>query len=224
MKATTVPLPTPSAQPATELWLVRHAEVEERYQRAFGGRIDMALSARGTEQAAALAQYWHQTSFAALYASPMRRVQQTLAPSLGNGLPPPVVLAELREIDFGDWSGLRFEEIEAKYGVSISAWLELLDSGGIPKAESVPLLRSRVEGCLQQILRKHPGERVAVACHGGVIRVVLSLLLGLPLPQFGAFKIDYASITQVLLRPGEVRLQLLNFAPWRDLRRAAAAN
>ena len=39
----------------TQLALVRHGEVEEAYQRVFGGRIDMSLSPRGHEQAAALA-------------------------------------------------------------------------------------------------------------------------------------------------------------------------
>ena len=36
---------------ATKLFLIRHAEVEERYHKVFGGRIDMGLSRRGQEQA-----------------------------------------------------------------------------------------------------------------------------------------------------------------------------
>src|SRR5947208_16246680 len=92
--------------PGTRLWLVRHAEVEERYQGVFGGRMDIELSPRGHEQAAALASYLAQRSFAGLYASPMKRVQQGVAPLLANGAPRAVILPELREVDVGDWTGL----------------------------------------------------------------------------------------------------------------------
>lgn len=201
----------------TELWLIRHAEVEERFQGVFGGRLDILLSPRGQQQAAALASYLRPIAFGGLYASPMQRVQLTLAPMLGDSMPQPVILSELREVDFGDWTGLRFEEIESKYGVSVSAWLEQLERGAVPNAERIEALRARLEGCLAQILSKHIGERVAIVCHGGVIRGLLSILLKWPLSQMAAFKVDYTSITRVLLRPAEVRVQLLNFTPWREL-------
>ena len=43
--------------PATRLLLIRHGEVEARYQGIFGGRIDMNLSPRGRQQAKILAEY-----------------------------------------------------------------------------------------------------------------------------------------------------------------------
>ena len=65
----------------TRLFLLRHAEVEEKYHRIFGGRIDMNLSALGHEQAGKLAGYLAGTTFDAMYVSPMKRAQQTLAPT-----------------------------------------------------------------------------------------------------------------------------------------------
>jgi broad specificity phosphatase PhoE len=210
-------------EPSTELWLIRHAEVEERYHRVFGGRIDMGLSPRGKEQAAALARYLLLTPFAAVYASPMQRVQQTLAPFLVNGTPKPVVLPGLREVDFGDWTGLNFQQIEAKYQVSVSSWLEQLEKGGIANAERLASLDARLGDCLRQVLSQHAGQRVAIACHGGVIRGLLRLLLDLPLSRMSSFEVDYASITQVEMFPSGPRVQLLNFAPWRDLPPSAPA-
>ena len=200
----------------TRLWLIRHAEVETRYQRVFGGRIDMELSPRGHQQAAVLAEYLHQRPFAALYASPMRRVQQTLAPLAVNGMPQPIFLPDLREVDFGDWTGLTWEEVHARFQIRAFQWLDQLECAAIPKAESAQMLRARVEPCLRQILARHLGQRVAIACHGGVIRMVLAILLDLPLAKMAAFEIDYASLTQLVLLPGQVEVQLLNFAPWRD--------
>ncbi|MEI6779589.1 MAG: histidine phosphatase family protein [Verrucomicrobiota bacterium] len=202
---------------ATRLLLIRHAEVEARYQGVFGGRIDMDLSPRGHEQAAALAKYLHAKPLHAIYASPMRRVQQTLIPVLENGAPKPDIMPDLREVDFGDWTGQSLDQLQAKFGVSASAWLEQLECGGIANAESGKTFRERVAPCLERILADHPGQQVAIFCHGGVIRMLLSILLHWPLGSMAMFEIEYASLTQVGLRPNKARVQLLNFTPWREM-------
>lgn len=212
-----IPTARPAAPPATRLLLIRHAEVEARYQGVFGGRIDMELSPRGHQQAGILATHLRSKRLGAIYASPMRRVQQTLAPLLVNGAPKPVILPDLREVDFGDWTGLTWDQVQAKFGVTALSWLEQLDCGGIANAECGETLRERVEPCLQRILADHAGQTVAIFCHGGIIRVLLGMLLRWPLSSMAAFEIEYASLTQVVLRPPKVRLQLLNFAPWREM-------
>lgn len=199
----------------TRLLLIRHAEVETRYHRVFGGRIDMNISPLGHTQAAALADFLRHRPLDAIYASPMKRVQQTLAPLLNNGAPRPIVLPDLREVDFGDWTGLNYEEVLEKYGVTASAWLDELERGTIPNAETGATYRTRVEPCLQKILTGHNGKTVAVYCHGGVTRMMLAILLGLPLPKTEAFQIDYASVTDVAIGPERTRIELLNFTPWR---------
>jgi broad specificity phosphatase PhoE len=200
----------------TRLWLIRHAEVEARYQGVFGGQIDMALSPRGLEQAAALAGYLRSKPIGAIYASPMKRVQQTLQPWAVNGVPRPIIVPELREVDFGVWTGLTFGQVQERFGVSAWEWLNQLECAAVPGAECAATFRSRVEPCLRRIIRRHPGEEVAIACHGGVIRMLLAILLDLPLSRMGCFQIEYASLTQVRLRPEQTELQLVNFTPWRE--------
>jgi broad specificity phosphatase PhoE len=199
----------------TRLLLIRHAEVEARYQRVFGGRIDMDISPRGYAQAAALADFLRHQSLDAIYTSPMKRVQQTLAAFLNNGAPSPLVMSDLREIDFGDWTGLNYQQVQEKYGVSASAWLDQLERAAIPNAETAVACRARVEACLQKVLLGHAEKTVAIFCHGGVTRIMLAILLELPLPKTESFQIDYASITEVTIRPERTRIELLNFAPWR---------
>jgi broad specificity phosphatase PhoE len=121
---------------SAHLFLVCHAEVEERYQRVFGGRIDMELSPRGHQQAEVLAQFLHGLQPNAIYASPMKRVHQTLAPLLQNSAPSPTILPDLREVDFGDWTGLTWEGVREKFGVSAFEWLHQLERNGISNAES----------------------------------------------------------------------------------------
>jgi broad specificity phosphatase PhoE len=201
----------------TRLFLLRHAEVETRYHRIFGGRIDMDLSARGLEQAGALAKYLRPKSFDAIYASPMKRVQQTLAPLLAGRATVPAILPGLREVDFGDWTGLSWEQVREKFNRSAYDWLNQLELDAIPNAESGKTFRARVEPCVQQILRDHPGQRVVVACHGGTIRMILSILLALPFSQMALFEIEYASLSQIHCSANKTEIQLLNFTPWRDV-------
>lgn len=205
-------------QSTISLLLIRHGEVEEKYHRIFGGRLDMNLSPAGHEQAAILARYLRSKSVHAIYSSPMKRVQQTLAPYKAESPLTPVIMPDLREVDFGDWTGHGWEEIQTKFGLSAYDWLELLDQSRIPNAEPGPAYRRRVETCIRQIIGNHDGQSVAVFCHGGIVRMLLSVILNLRLTTFAHFDVDYASLTEVALRPGrKPEVELMNFTPWRDL-------
>jgi broad specificity phosphatase PhoE len=203
--------------PATRLLLIRHGEVEARYQGIFGGRIDMNLSPRGKRQAQILAEYLRVKTIDAVYASPMKRVQQTLAPMLKLGRHEQTVFHDLREIDFGDWTGLNWIAVRDQFNFAVHEWLHQIEHPGAPNGESGRTFRARVEPCLRQIIQQHHGQNIAVFCHGGVIRMLLAILLDLPLPKTNSFEVEYASITQVALHPHMAEIELLNFTPWRDL-------
>jgi broad specificity phosphatase PhoE len=207
----------PQPLPITRLLLIRHAEVEVKYHRIFGGRIDMNLSPLGDKMAKTLAKYLKRKTIDAIYASPMKRVQQTLAPTLRLAVPAQTIMPGLREIDFGDWTGLGWKAVSERFGFEVHQWLEQIEHHGVPNGESGRVFRERVEPCIRQILLAHPGQNVAVFCHGGVIRMILSILLDLPLPKTNSFEIEYASITQVALHAHAAEVELLNFTPWRDL-------
>lgn len=202
--------------PPTQLAFIRHGEVEEAYLRVFGGRTDMNLSPRGHDQAAALAKWLERQHIDAVYASPMKRVQQTLAPFAKTNAwaQRAVMLESLREIDFGDWTGLTWDAVQEKFGVSAFQWLAELERGGIANAEHTQSYCGRVQTCVQDILQKHPRQNIVVFCHGGVIRTALAFLLGVPLPKMAGFEIDYASVTTVAVLPQKTEVQFLNFTPW----------
>jgi broad specificity phosphatase PhoE len=205
----------PPAAP-TRLLLVRHAEVETRYHRIFGGKIDMNLSPRGHEQARVLAQFLPSKQLEVIYASPMKRVQQTLAPFLNNGAPLQTILPDLHEVDFGDWTGLNWEQVGEKFNLLTHEWLEHIEHGIIPNGENGAQFRARIEPCLRKIIKDHPGQMTGIFCHGGVIRMILAILLETPLARTNMFEIEYASMTQIALWPSHAEIELLNFAPWRD--------
>ncbi len=201
----------------TRLYLLRHGEVEARYHRVFGGKIDMELSPLGHAQVTALAEYFQRHPPHAMYASPMKRVQQTLAPLAKMTGLSPIILPGLREVDFGAWTGLSWEQVYERFKVSAFDWLIELERGSIADAESTADFRKRVDESLRELLQHSPHKEIAVIAHGGVIRMLLSLILDLPFAKMSAFDIEYASITKVKLAPGKTEIELLNFTPWRDL-------
>lgn len=206
----------------TDLYLIRHGEVEARYHRVFGGRIDMDLSDRGREQAVRLSHWLATRQFDAVYASPMRRVQLTLEPSLRHFSTPQVILPGLREVDFGDWTGFGWDEVQQRFGMSALEWLQHLEADRVPGAEPVSQFRDRTRAALDTILAEQNGRTSAVFCHGGVIRMLLSQLLRLQFAWFERMEIDYASVTWISIRDtpprlGEAEAHLVNFTPWRDL-------
>lgn len=204
----------------TRIYFIRHGEVEAAYHQVFGGgRIDMGLSPLGHEHAQALVQWFGESPLDAVYLSPMRRVRETAAPLLeARGLEP-VVLEGLREVDFGDWTGFRWHDIQEKFGVVAFDWLEVLENGGISNGEDAEALRRRVRPCVRQILEENAYRSVAVVCHGGIVRVMLSLLLEMPLAHMAHFNVDYGSVTMLELQPHKkhaIEIELLNFCPLLD--------
>lgn len=201
----------------TQLYLIRHGEVEERYHRVFGGsRIDMELSPLGRQHGEAVARWLATTPLEAIYASPMVRVQQTLAPLASARNLQPTLIPGFREMDFGDWTGHRWDGIQENFGVSAFDWLEIIESPGIPNGESADALADRVRPALLKILHDHPHQSVAIFCHGGIIRVILALLLGQKLNYMSHFNIEYGSISIVEVQPEKkhaVEIELLNFCP-----------
>lgn len=176
----------------------------------------MDLSPFGHQQAAELANWLKRQRLDIVYASPMKRVQQTLAAMANNGAPNPVILPDLHEVHFGDWTGLGWEEVQDKFGISAFQWLDQLERGAIPNAETGAGYRARIEPCLRKILQESSRKNAAVFCHGGVIRMMLAILLDLPLSKMSAFEIDYASVTRVELFPHKTEVRFLNFTPWRE--------
>lgn len=204
-------------QPYTRLFLLRHGEVEERYQYVFGGRIDMNLSPHGRLQAAQLAAHLRQTKLDAIYVSPLKRARQTSCALLQHDGRTEIVHPGLREVDFGKWTGLSWQEVADKFGVHALDWLKALRYDQIPGSEPFAEFRGRVAKCLHEVLERHNGQNVALVCHGGVIRMLLALMLDLPLEKTSGFEVDYASVTVIGCDARGPLIQLLNFTPWRPL-------
>ncbi len=167
---------------ATRVILVRHAQplaYRPRLERdTLEGQDDPVLSSLGHEQALAVAESLAQRHIGAIYSSPLRRAMETAAP-LSELLRLDVhVLANLREVNLGEWEGgLVHQRISEHDPVWDEVWRrERWDA--IPGAEPNESLRSRVQAAIEEISSLHKQETVAVFTHDGVIAAALSVATG----------------------------------------------
>lgn len=167
---------------AAEILLVRHGASEAaRDGRPFplvDGHGDPALAPEGREQAERVAERLAGERLDALYVTTLRRTAQTAAPLARRLGLEPRVEPGLREVHLGEWEGGLFRK---KVAESDQVALRLFTEERwdvIPGAESSETFAARVEESLTRLAAAHPGGRIAVFTHGGVIAQALAAATG----------------------------------------------
>lgn len=164
--------------------LVRHGESEGNFAGSLqGSRFDTPLSARGRRQAEALAVRLAEEAIDAAWASPMVRAKETASiVAAPHGLPLSID-ADLKEFDWGAWSGRPFDgALEQEVSAVRARWrageTDLAPSGG----ESPAMAATRAERFLGRLKAAGPRSPLVVA-HGRFNRIFMALLLGRPLSR-----------------------------------------
>ena len=167
-----------------ELLLIRHALPVRVDAGSVEGPADPALSDVGHAQAKALAEWLGDERVDALWSSPMRRARETAEPLRGRLDLDITFHEDLSEFDREADSYIPIEELKA---------------AGDPRWNEVPEqpehFRGVVVEAVERIVAAHPGQRVAIVCHGGVINAYAGHVLGLSDPLF--FLPTYTSISRV---------------------------
>ena len=187
--------------PATII-LVRHAAVDcsSNGFSILCGKHDVALSPVGWLQVDALRRRLAAEPFpTALYSSPLRRALETARAAPRDLFHKMRVLESLAEIDCGAVDGLLIEEVQRKYP---EIWLrnsaQLEEDFCWPGGESYRCFRKRVLCAIRAIAQAHPGERVLVVTHAGVVNQVLGAISGQSAARWEVPRPGYASLTTVL--------------------------
>ncbi|HSL58097.1 MAG TPA: histidine phosphatase family protein [Acidimicrobiales bacterium] len=171
-----------------ELLFIRHA-LPVRVEDA-DGPADPVLSEAGIRQAAALAAWLRDEPLDAIWVSPLRRARQTAAPiEAALGLTA-VVEAGIQEFDAEDPTYIPIEELRA---ADDPRWREMVEALDSPERLA---FRDVVVEAVERIVAAHPGQKVAVVCHGGVINAYLSHVVGIDVPMF--FEPSYTSLTRIV--------------------------
>lgn len=190
------------------VFLVRHAAHAELGRRLSGRTPGVPLSAAGLAQAARLAVRLAREAIAAIHSSPLDRARATaaaIAARLGIGVE---VAPALNEVDFGGWTGKRFDELHQERGWT--QWNSRRGSACPPGGEPMAAAQSRAVAHVERVAAAHPGRGVVLVSHCDTIRAVIAHYLGLPLDHLLRFDVDPASVSTMLVGPWGARLVTLN--------------
>ncbi len=187
------------------LTVVRHGTTAWNEAGRYQGWGDPPLSERGRGEAERLRARLAGERFDRVVASDLRRARETAEIALpGAGLETD---PRLRELHFGAWEGLTWEECTARDGDLLTRWTEDPLSCAPPEGEETRAFEARVGSALDDL--PESGALLWVA-HAGVIHAVLARWLGVSLRQTFALRLSTCGITRAELFPGGVRITCVN--------------
>ncbi|MDD4321405.1 MAG: alpha-ribazole phosphatase [Acidaminococcaceae bacterium] len=194
------------------VYIARHGETDANKAMRFQGHTDNPLNAKGHAQAEELASRVANLHLAKIYASDLTRAVQTATPMAKDHNLPIVSLPDFREICFGKWEGLTFNEIKAQWPSSIDLFLEKPKEARIENGESFPEVQKRAWDALQEIVEEQAEDTsIMLVAHGGIVRVLLCAALNLDLNKMWTFYVDNASLTCLIKWEDKYLLKFHNY-------------
>jgi broad specificity phosphatase PhoE len=163
---------------SSRLLLVRHGESTWNREGRVQGQLDPPLTERGQAQVKEVAQRMAGHRVVAMYTSDLRRARQTAAPIAEQMGVEPVPLAELREINLGEWQGKTHVELRVEYPDVWRAWTRHPSWDLVPGSEGADAFERRVRGVMDQLFARHPQGDILCVTHGGLIQVALGNVVG----------------------------------------------
>ncbi len=180
------------------LYLIRHAETGQNRDGVVQGRADNPLSELGLMQASALADALSGEGLSAIYASPLKRAQQTAAAVAGLQGLPVLIEPDLVEMDIGEMEGLTGPQMRERHPEFLKAWMSNEAAEvPMPGGESLAQVQSRSGAVLDRIMAAAGAGSVAVVSHNFVVLSLLCRFLALPLKDFRRLRHNVAGLTIV---------------------------
>jgi len=182
----------------TKIDIIRHGEPigGSRYR---GHGVDDPLSDTGWKQM--WAAVGETIDWSRVVTSPLRRCYDFAeALSLKRDLPLEVN-ERIKEVGFGSWEG-RERKAVIKEDFQAYKRFHADPVNARPQgAEPLEVFFDRVTQAVREIIATYPGEHLLVVAHAGVIRSVVSMVLGGALQSLYAINVDYARITRITHSP-----------------------
>jgi 2,3-bisphosphoglycerate-dependent phosphoglycerate mutase len=187
-----------------ELLLIRHGQ-PVHVQKTDGTPANPPLSELGRTQAERMAAWLADEKIDRLYTSPMTRAYQTAEPLAATLRLEALIEEGVAEYDRGASEYIPVERLKE---IDYERWKRLMQ--GDIDVEFHHFAHTVIES-LEGVVSANAGKRVAVTCHGGVINVWTSHVLGMAPRLF--FTPDYTSIHRYMCAStGERTIRVLNEA------------
>jgi len=183
------------------IYLLRHGEIDRKYEKCYIGQIDVPLSPVGLRQAELWKEKLSQVCFDVVYSSDLIRAVETAEIVSGLNRSDLQVEPNLREIDLGEWDGVPMQKIRAQFPVAWKDRGKQIATFRTPDGESFQDLHDRVVPMFEGIAVNQKGH-VLIVAHAGVLRVILCHAMGKPTRELFSIPQDPAALNQIDYRQG----------------------
>jgi broad specificity phosphatase PhoE len=201
-------LPADESGATTVVLLIRHAHTDALGRFLAGRAAGVPLSTIGRAQAERLGQLLAALPLAGIYTSPLERAVETARAIARHHSVPIHEDAGLQEIDFGEWTGRTFAELD-----DVVAWHTFNDrrsAAAIPAGETPAGVQERIVGAITRLTAAHRGRTMALVTHADVIRSAVLYIAGSSLDLWHRFEVSPASITGVSVSDRGFKLLYVN--------------
>lgn len=194
-----------------KLIIVRHGYSIYNRDALFAGQIDIPLDDRGIEQAQETCKYILDTyKIDRIYSSDLVRAYNTIKP-LADALNLTIETDKgLREVDVGAWGGKPYTQIQKEFPTSAALYKQNVGLVRFDGGENYTDMINRSIPVFEKIVKENEGKTVAIATHGGLIRALCCVWLGLPVEEvYKVERVPNSSITVVNYQDGKFTIESL---------------
>jgi len=132
-----------------------------------------------------------------LVASPLRRCAD-FARELAVHRNLPLALDDrLKEVGFGEWEGKTADELNRADPKQLMRFWSNPEDHTPPGAEPIGTFYTRVTNAWNEIVEAHVDEHLLLVVHAGVIRMIVSHVLGAPFNNAFRIQVPSAGMTQI---------------------------
>ena len=193
-----------------KLILVRHALTVDNQKSRLSGHIDSSISEEGKEQIDKITNYLNDFDIDKIYTTTSSRTKDTVK-KLSELKSIEIIEKEsLKEISFGDFEGLTFDEIKDKYPKEFQDMIEKGYEYKYPNGESLIDSYNRVCIELDNIISNNDDRTILICSHGGTIRNIITYLISNSYKYHWNFKIDNGSVTILEVQDGFTVITAMN--------------
>jgi broad specificity phosphatase PhoE len=119
----------------------------------------------------------------------------------------------LREVHFGWWDGMRFDDIAARDPVLSRTFWESPGAIKAPGGESWDMAAARVDAVVGALNTRYPDAQIIAVAHFGAILTQVQRALGVSASEVLAHKIDNLSVTRIVWDAGAGQVPQINHLP-----------
>ena len=177
------------------VYLVRHGHSASVGEWLAGWTPGIHLDDLGREQARAAAEQLRNVRLKVIYTSPLERCYETAQVIASVHNLPVRVDHRFGEFDFGDWTGLSFDEL--RRDGRFQFFNRVRSHAGAPGGETAVHAQQRMVCGIAEITRRHAGQPIAIVSHADMIRYALAHYRGIPLDQILEIEVEPGAVVGV---------------------------